>query len=204
MRVARDAVPAHAGTGIERHEAVGLGRGRLDHLDRRRCPVRAASANSLASAMLTARKVFSSSLVISAASGLDTSCRLLAVCAHDGGLGGACRRNTADHPGGVIVRVRLDTGVDPLGGERHEDVLTDSKPLLAAASPADRGCSRRRSSRSARWSGRPQRCSTTSRRPRERPQVGGLVGVDRGGHADQIASASASACGSVVATTSRQ
>ena len=41
---------------------------------------RAESENSLASAMLTARNVFSTSLVISAASGEDTVCIALAVC----------------------------------------------------------------------------------------------------------------------------
>ena len=50
-----------------------------DHLDDVDTQFLCASENSFASAMFTARKVFSSSFVISAASGDETLCMVLAV-----------------------------------------------------------------------------------------------------------------------------
>ena len=71
MRIERNAVAADAGAGRELHEAERLGGRRLDHLPDVDAEPSQTIAISLTKPMLTARKVFSSSLTSSAASGLD-------------------------------------------------------------------------------------------------------------------------------------
>ena len=69
--VDREAVAAHARPGVEAHEAEGLGRGGVDHLPDVDAEPVAELASSLTRAMLTERKMFSSSFESSAASGLE-------------------------------------------------------------------------------------------------------------------------------------
>ena len=88
-------------------------------------------ASSLTSAMLTERKMFSSSLVISAASGVDTrtiSSQIAPV--QLGGAIGARRRHPADHLRRVAQRVVGAPRVDALGRERDVDVLADAQLRL--------------------------------------------------------------------------
>ena len=67
IRIDGDAVSAKAGAGVEGHEAEGLGRG-ASMTSQMSIPMRRLSIfSSLTSAMLTQRKMFSSSLAISAA-----------------------------------------------------------------------------------------------------------------------------------------
>ena len=95
-------------------------------------PIRSARiAISLTSAMLTERKMFSSSFVSSAASGLDT--RTICV-AHPAvqrrGAVGALAGHPADHLRRVAQRVVGPPGIDALGRERDVQVVADAQPGL--------------------------------------------------------------------------
>ena len=85
--------------------------------------------------MLTARKVFSYSLTISAASGEETRCRCAQVWRKqlgrppEAGLG-----DPAEHARGLQLLVAGDAGIDTLGGERDADVLADRRPRSASGS----------------------------------------------------------------------
>ncbi len=144
------------------------------------------SANSLASAMLTARKVFSHQLghfgggerahVVHAA-GVAMQQLVGALLA----LGGGASDDAGD---GLLVDLVV-AGVDALGAEGHEDVVADHETavferlhdeVLGASHVGGGG-------EHDQLAGNRVRDDRLAGR-RENPQVGGEVLVDRGGHAD--------------------
>ena len=110
--------------------------------------MRAASANSNASAMFAARNVFSISFAISAASGARDRVDLRAGVAQDArGALEALLGHAADDARGRLLGVGLDARVDALGGEGDEDVLAGDEAAARERldeQPARRADRRRR------------------------------------------------------------
>ena len=93
-------------------------------------PMRSQStASSLTSAMLTERKMFSSSFVSSAASGVVTSTTSLQTVRVDG-ASQALRREAADHLGRRAQGVVGTTGIDALRREGGVEVTAAGEPRL--------------------------------------------------------------------------
>lgn len=101
------------------------------------------------------------------------------------GARGAVPRGAADNPGNVLLFVRGHPWVDPLGAERHVDVDADLEPTLGQR-PDQQVFGGAR----VRRGGQHQQLTATSAfddpgaRGAQRAHVGHLIGIDRGGDAD--------------------
>ena len=136
--------------------------------------------------MLTARKVFSTSLVISATSGrADTGAPQMAVRSSRTPPCGACRAGAAHHPRGDIL-----ARAAPLPGSMRSGLNATKTSSTHLESP----CGQRLDEQSrvhADVGGRGEHDGLPGHRvlhhvgagPAQRPQIRGLVGVHRGGHA---------------------
>ncbi len=127
-----DAVPADARGGVVREEAVGLARGSFGDLDRVE-PVCGARFGELE----RERDVHGAERVLVELDELgglgrgDVVQVLAGVAQHGGGALGALGCGPAEHARGLELLVVGDSGIDALGRERNEHVLSDAQPALA-------------------------------------------------------------------------
>ena len=132
MRVARDAVAAHAGARHEPHEAERLGGGGVDHLG----DVQLEDAARVGD-LVDERDVHRPERVLEQLRHLGGRCRRDgvyrgAVPGHRlGGLAAALRRDAADDAGHRLVRMGGVARVDALRAEHHEHVLAGPQSPLA-------------------------------------------------------------------------
>ena len=169
------------------HEAVRLRGSALDHLDRIE-PVRLARVGELE----RERDVDGAEGVLVQLHQLgglgrgDAVQALAGVAQHARGARRALLRDAAQHTRGLQLLVVAHAGVDPLGGERHEHVLTDPQTALG-----ERLGEQLAGGAHVRGRGQHQRLPGTGvahdrgARLTQDPRVGPQLLVDGRGHADQ-------------------
>ena len=168
-------------------EAIGLGGGALGDLDRVEA-VRAARFGELEGErdVDRAEGVLVQLHQLGGLGGGDAVQALARVAQHGGSTLAALLPHATEHPRGLQLLVRVDAGVDALGGERDEHVLPDAQAALCErlgeqlAGGADVG-GRGQHERLAGAGVAHDRGARVTQDPR----VGRQLLVDRGGHADQ-------------------